>query len=103
MVLFGGCKATKLIKCEVEVITSSFTFTILSPFFKPAFAAGPVFNTSATTTPGPLGSKILTCSTGNKLIPSQPRTTRPSLRIEFSTCWQILAGMAKPIPKDPPD
>ena len=82
---------------------SLLTLIILSPTFKPANAAGPPFNTSATITPGWRGCNTSSCFGGTKLIPNQPRITRPSFKIEFITCWQTFAGIAKPIPKEPPD
>ncbi|MCY1441032.1 hypothetical protein D9M71_573310 [compost metagenome] len=70
----------------------------------PADAAGPFFKTSATTTPiCCFGANTSSCVGGTRLMPNHPRTTRPSFKIEFNTCWQILAGIAKPIPKEPPD
>lgn len=68
MVLFGGCRVIKLIKCEVEVIILLFIFIILLFFFKLVFVVGFVFNMFVIIIFGFLGFKILICLIGNKLI-----------------------------------
>ena len=102
-----GCNRLMWISAvRILGVGRSFTWVMMSPRRRPAKAAGPLRKTAVAKTPWAASKFRRAAMSGVRSMPSmpnQPRITRPCCTNEMNTVWARSAGIAKPMPCEPPE